>query len=142
MRTLLSVEHRGNTKHYTLNKGRIRVGRSQDCEIRISHPQISRIHAVFEQQGKGEYRIQDGDAQGQPSRNGTFVNGKPATGALLQDGDVISLGPNVKATYLQVRVGVSYGPRDTVPVEQEIPSVSPPPNEVPTQIVPKSSAQR
>lgn len=139
MRTLLSVEHGGTTKRYILSKGRIRVGRAQDCEIRIGHPQISRIQATFERQGRHEYRISDGDAQGSSSRNGTYVNGKPATADLLQDGDVICFGPNVRATFLQVRVGVSAGPRDTVPVEQEVASFASPSLEVPTQIVPRSS---
>ncbi|NJN49200.1 MAG: FHA domain-containing protein [Alkalinema sp. RL_2_19] len=45
------------------------------------------------------YQIQDGDLAGKPSTNGIQINGKPQQIRLLQSGDVITFGPDSRATY-------------------------------------------
>jgi diguanylate cyclase (GGDEF)-like protein len=64
------------------------LGRSQDCEIRISDVGVSRRHAVILQQGGTDYLVQD-----LGSRNGTTVRGRPVTKCRLVDGDRIGIGP-------------------------------------------------
>jgi sigma-B regulation protein RsbU (phosphoserine phosphatase) len=62
------------------------VGRSEDCSLVISHPQVSRQHALIERDGSS-YVLRD-----QNSRHGTFVNGARITQRILNAGDSIMLG--------------------------------------------------
>jgi diguanylate cyclase (GGDEF)-like protein len=64
------------------------IGRSVECEIRISDVGVSRRHAQIEQQGDTDYVVQD-----LGSRNGTTVRGRPVTKCRLVDGDRIGVGP-------------------------------------------------
>jgi sigma-B regulation protein RsbU (phosphoserine phosphatase) len=63
------------------------IGRGADCNLLISHAQISREHACIERDGSG-YQIRD-----QSSRHGTFVNGARITSTTpLNAGDSIRIG--------------------------------------------------
>jgi phosphoserine phosphatase RsbU/P len=62
------------------------VGRSEDCLLVLSHPQVSREHARIEWDGSN-YILRD-----QNSRHGTFVNGARITKTILRAGDSITLG--------------------------------------------------
>lgn len=65
---------------------RLRVGRSEDCEVRIDNLGVSRHHCeIVEQNGYVVLR----DLQ---SNNGTFVNGNKVEVHNLNTGDVITLG--------------------------------------------------
>jgi diguanylate cyclase (GGDEF)-like protein len=64
------------------------LGRSQDCEIRISDVGVSRRHALIVQQSGTDYVVQD-----LGSRNGTTVRGRTITKCRLVDGDRIGIGP-------------------------------------------------
>ena len=67
-----------------------RLGRSGQCHVRISHPNVSRIHAKIIREDDGRYFVLD-----QGARNGTTVGGKPVTRHELKDGDRIGLGQDV-----------------------------------------------
>lgn len=62
------------------------LGRSRECNVRISDPRVSRRHARI-CWAQGRYYLQD-----QGSTHGTLVNGQPVAATVLQDGDVISIG--------------------------------------------------
>ena len=66
----------------------IYFGRDSDCVVRVtSDPRVSRRHARLIH-GAGQWSIEDG-----PSRNGTFVDGKRATGEhILDDGMTVTVG--------------------------------------------------
>jgi hypothetical protein len=66
-------------------EGELRVGR-EDADILVDDPEASRHHAVLAHAG-GSVTIRD-----LGSRNGTFVNGKPAVGEVkLAQGDVVKI---------------------------------------------------
>jgi pSer/pThr/pTyr-binding forkhead associated (FHA) protein len=71
---------------YSLERGRLLIGRSRDCDIRLTDPNVSRRHSEVRKDGAG-YVVVDLD-----STNGTEVNGRRAKRARLEDGDVIVLG--------------------------------------------------
>jgi hypothetical protein len=62
------------------------LGRSKECDIRLSDPNVSRRHAEVRQEGSA-YWIVDLD-----STNGVLVNGRRQKRAKLDDGDKITLG--------------------------------------------------
>jgi diguanylate cyclase (GGDEF)-like protein len=64
------------------------IGRSPDCEVRVTDAGVSRRHASIIQQGETDYLVQD-----LGSRNGTTVRGRAVTRSLLTDGDRIGFGP-------------------------------------------------
>ncbi|HEU0223836.1 MAG TPA: FHA domain-containing protein [Steroidobacteraceae bacterium] len=79
---------------------RINIGRTQDNDLRILEPTVSRLHAMLTLRN-GEATIVDAN-----SRNGVFVNGIQVRYAKLEDGDVVTFG-TVRFRY---RVGGSaYG---------------------------------
>jgi hypothetical protein len=75
-----------NGRAYDLLKPSVVIGRSKDCDIRVSDPNISRQHAEIRQEGS-TYWIVDLD-----STNGTSVNGRALKRAKLDDEDRITLG--------------------------------------------------
>ena len=67
--------------------GPTRVGRAEDCEIRVPESGVSRRHAVIDVEKDGTVWIVDSG-----STNGTYVNGKKATHPIrLEEGDKIAL---------------------------------------------------
>jgi hypothetical protein len=77
---------RAGAAEYPLDEGRLVVGRSRDCDVRLTDPNVSRKHAEIRREGSEVYVV-DLD-----STNGTEVNGRRARRARLQDGDTILLG--------------------------------------------------
>ena len=62
------------------------VGRDPGCHIVVAHPSVSGHHAELHQ-AAGGYRLVDLD-----SSNGTYVNERRITDALLAEGDVVGIG--------------------------------------------------
>lgn len=66
---------------------KIMVGRARNNDIILRAPKVSKLHAVFIPDGKGDYRLSDME-----SRNGTILNGrrlKRKEQAKLQTGDIV-----------------------------------------------------
>lgn len=76
----------GKWKPYLLEEKPVRIGRSRENEIVLSHPCISRHHATIEKNGD-TYQITDCQ-----STNGIMVNGQQITGSYtLHEKDVIQI---------------------------------------------------
>lgn len=69
-----------------LDKDRLLIGRANHCDLVINEPSISAEHARLTREADG-WRIAN-----LLSTNGTFVNGKRASRAVLQHGDHIRVG--------------------------------------------------
>lgn len=77
---------RAGAAEYPVERGRLVIGRSRDCDVRLADPNVSRRHAEVRQEGD-TYFVVDLD-----STNGIEVNGRSAKRARLADGDMILLG--------------------------------------------------
>jgi len=77
---------RAGAAEYPVERGRLVIGRSRDCDVRLADPNVSRRHAEVRQEGSTFYVV-DLD-----STNGIEVNGRRARRARLEDGDTILLG--------------------------------------------------
>src|SRR5882724_5256356 len=62
----------------SLQKERFVIGRNPECDVVIPVTSVSREHAQLLRM-QGRYHIEDGDGQGNKSRNGTFVNNQAIT---------------------------------------------------------------
>jgi len=71
---------------YELDRERLVIGRSRECEIRLSDPNVSRRHAEVRNEAGGHWVV-DLD-----STNGMEVNGRRLKRARLEAGDVITVG--------------------------------------------------
>ncbi len=60
------------------------VGREPTCDVRLDDPHVSRTHAALQRRDGAVY-VQDLGSSG-----GTFVNGNPARGTELRQGDVVT----------------------------------------------------
>jgi hypothetical protein len=69
-----------------VEKRRLVIGRSRECDIQLSDANVSRRHAELRQEG-ASYWIVDLD-----STNGIEVNGRKLKRAKLEDGDRVTLG--------------------------------------------------
>lgn len=77
-------------RHFVLRTGDVFLGRGQECDVVIAHPEISRKHCKLHL-GNGACRIED-----LKSRWGTKINGTLLTEpAELPEGSEIALGPVV-----------------------------------------------
>ncbi|MBX3472048.1 MAG: FHA domain-containing protein [Planctomycetes bacterium] len=73
---------------HVFSHGIVRIGRAEDCDLRLDDPLVSRCHALIERQPGDRYVLHD-----QLSANGVQVNGeRVARARLLHDGDVLLLG--------------------------------------------------
>ncbi len=75
-----------NSTRHEIDKRRVVLGRSKDCDIQLADPNASRRHAELRQEGSAYWLI-DLD-----STNGTLVNGRRAARAKLESGDTITIG--------------------------------------------------
>jgi diguanylate cyclase (GGDEF)-like protein len=73
------------------------IGRAPDAGVSIEDPGVSRAHARLTPTPSGRHLLED-----LGSRNGTFVRGKRVKRALLEDGDMVQLGPRVSFRYVVV----------------------------------------
>lgn len=71
---------------HEIARQRINIGRTQDNDLRILEPTVSRLHAMLTLRN-GEATIVDAN-----SRNGVFVNGIQVRYATLEDGDIVTFG--------------------------------------------------
>ena len=67
-----------------VDKRRVLLGRSRECDIQVEDPNVSRRHAELRQEGPS-YWIVD-------STNGIEVNGKRVKRAKLEPGDTFTVG--------------------------------------------------
>jgi hypothetical protein len=75
-----------NGKSHPLEKRRVVIGRSKDCDIQVADSNVSRRHAEVRQEGAAHWLV-DLD-----STNGTEVNGRRLKRAKLRPGDTITVG--------------------------------------------------
>src|SRR5947208_1539101 len=73
-------------ERHELDKRRVVLGRSKECDIQVNDPNVSRRHAEVRQEGTA-YWVVDLD-----STNGVEVNGEKTHRAKLDPGDRITLG--------------------------------------------------
>ena len=92
---------------FPLNKNQVIIGRDIKCDVLLLNDSISRKHAEIVREG-WSWRIRD-----LGSSNGTFVNGQHVEDALLNEGDVVTLG-DINLTF--------EGPHDPLPVGMDIDS--------------------
>jgi FHA domain-containing protein len=75
-----------NGASHELRKPSVVIGRSKECDIRVSDPNVSRRHAEIRQEGSLYWIIDLG------STNGLSVNGRQLKRSKLDEGDRITLG--------------------------------------------------
>jgi hypothetical protein len=75
-----------NGAAHELRKPSVVIGRSKECDIRVSDPNVSRRHAEIRQEGSMYWIIDLG------STNGLSVNGRQLKRSKLDEGDRITLG--------------------------------------------------
>jgi FHA domain-containing protein len=73
-------------KRHEVDKRRVVIGRSKECDIKLDDPNASRRHAELRQEGSA-YWLVDLD-----STNGSVVNGHRTARAKLESGDKITIG--------------------------------------------------
>lgn len=74
---------------YALGQKKTVLGRGEDCDIQLQDHSVSRLHAEVEHSDVG-FTVSD-----MQSTNGTFVNDKSVTSAVLHDGDYLRVGNNI-----------------------------------------------
>lgn len=77
---------RAGTREEEFTQGQVLIGRAKEADFRIDDPEVSRRHAMVLWSG-GELVIRDLD-----STNGTMVNGRPVTSAVVRPGDQVMIG--------------------------------------------------
>ncbi|GAB4275223.1 MAG: hypothetical protein Kow0080_24390 [Candidatus Promineifilaceae bacterium] len=86
-----------NDETFTLQEGITTIGRSEQNDIAIADPEVSRRHAHITFQN-GAFLLED-----LGSTNGTFVNGRRLnTPTPLKDGDIIYLGETIQLDFIIV----------------------------------------
>lgn len=83
-RYLIGVDNVGQV--HEVARYRVNIGRTQDNDMRIVDPTVSRLHAMLTLRG-GDAMLVDAN-----SRNGVFVNGIQVRYAKLEDGDLVTFG--------------------------------------------------
>jgi hypothetical protein len=73
-------------RRHEIEKRRVVIGRSKDCDIQVADPNVSRRHAEVRQEGSAHWVV-DLD-----STNGTEINGRRLKRAKLRPGDTITVG--------------------------------------------------
>jgi hypothetical protein len=77
----------GGEQEFEISKPEITVGRGQTNDIVIQDAKMSRAHARFEFNDRGEVTVLDAG-----STNGVRVNGNKVEKAVIQPGDVVQMG--------------------------------------------------
>ena len=91
----LTIWSNGQTSTVPMQGSRVIIGRGESADIRLDDSGLSRLHASINSDGHRAWVMDEG------STNGTFVNGKRASGqgTALQDGDQITIGDTTKIKY-------------------------------------------
>ena len=80
---------------WPLDRERLNIGRSPDCDIVLPERVVSREHATIERRTEGYYLVDNA------SKNGTYVNGEAVSSPyLLQDGDEIQVALRFRLTFV------------------------------------------
>lgn len=72
---------------YALEGDRLLIGRDDDCDVKIDHGSVSRIHAEVRRIGDDHFEVID-----KGSANGLRINGHDRQRAVLDGRDVVELG--------------------------------------------------
>jgi len=86
-REVVTIEVEG--REIAITQRHVVLGRSQECEIRLADPNVSRRHAEVRQEDATYWLVDLG------STNGTLVNGERVERVRLSDGDRITVGETV-----------------------------------------------
>lgn len=87
--------------------GEIVIGRADEADLQLSDDTVSRKHAIISVKND-EIVLLD------CSKNGTYLNGRPATGTtVIKDGDQIQIGRTIFKVIVHAAVPVPIGMRDT-----------------------------
>ncbi|NCJ06282.1 FHA domain-containing protein [Synechococcales cyanobacterium C] len=94
---------------FVLEAATYSIGRDVTNAIVINNASVSRQHALLLRLPVPgthlyRYRLVDGNAQGKPSVNGIFINGQRCSSCELKNGDLITFGLDIQATYLKVEM--------------------------------------
>jgi FHA domain-containing protein len=73
-------------ERHAIDKQRVVIGRSRECDIQIADPNVSRRHAEVRREGAAFWLVDLG------STNGIDVNGRRQHRAKLSDGDRLTVG--------------------------------------------------
>jgi pSer/pThr/pTyr-binding forkhead associated (FHA) protein len=87
----LVLQDRDEERLLRVPAGVTHIGRGWAADLRLDDHAVSRRHAIIVNRSSGLRILDDRSA------NGTFVNGRRVTDAVLSDGDVIVLGEVVLA---------------------------------------------
>ena len=104
----LEIDDGTSYRSYVLSGEYYDIGRDNSCLISISNQYISGHHAILRRiydadiAGGFTYQIIDGKGEGFYSTNGIFVNEKRIQKHNLKSGDIIKLGPKVKAKFREI----------------------------------------
>ncbi len=108
----------GNQR-WPLDKSRLTIGRSPDCDIILPDRVVSRRHACIERHD-GEYFIVD-----DKSKNGTFVNGRPVDAPRrLIDGDEIQIALRFRLTFVDAGATAPLSMENTAATADSMPAAS------------------
>jgi len=105
-RLVLTTET-GDTKTYPVDKARYFIGRSEDADISLQDPSVSRQHGMIEKQANGYY------VKNLSRTNPIFLNDEAVVETRLFSGDHIRIG-SFFLTFISDR------PEDAKPVEEKI----------------------
>ncbi len=104
----LAIHDKHMPRSYILRDNIYTIGRDSINSIQIPNRYVSRRHAYLIRVPKRDgssgftYCLVDGNRKGKTSRNGVFVNGQQANTYYLKTGDLINLGPEIKAYFFIV----------------------------------------
>ncbi len=87
---LVMFSETGARRDFPVSGQAVRIGRKDDCDIRIPLSEVSRHHAQLHVRDREEIVLKD-----LGSANGTFVNNKRIKEVVLHAGDHIVIGPVV-----------------------------------------------
>ena len=108
----LIVKDRNGPKAYWLTAEVYTLGRDASNSIRIDSRFVSRRHAMLYRvatpDGQLAYQILDGDADGNLSTNGIFINDCRVEFVDLNHGDEIRLSSDATATYITTAKTFDY----------------------------------
>ncbi|HEY3451798.1 MAG TPA: FHA domain-containing protein [Myxococcales bacterium] len=94
----------GEGRNVPIPSGEMVIGRSSASGLKLSHPSVSREHAILERQG-GRFFVHDAG-----SHNGTYVNGRQISGRVeVFGGDEIALGKAVLILRYGVEIATGTG---------------------------------
>jgi pSer/pThr/pTyr-binding forkhead associated (FHA) protein len=87
MPRLTYKDEAGQERQHPLGEKVLAIGRSPECDVTLSDPEVARLHAIVELR-EGKLTVAD-----QGSTGGTFVNGEKVEGSLeLSPGDEVRIG--------------------------------------------------